>query len=83
MDESDTYLMILDEGRMKGFRWVILTLGEDQFGPPDASVRAGLQNIADLDRLKRIGAGPPGRPAGRSCWTRLEFAPCRCCGTVS
>ena len=71
MDESDTYLMILDEGRMKGFRWVILTLGEDQFGPPDASVRAGLQNITDLDRLKRIArrtpqsdqlAGNPGYP---------------------
>jgi hypothetical protein len=54
MEESDTYLMILDEGQEKGFREAILIQAEDRFGPPDASVKAGLQNITDLDRLKRI-----------------------------
>jgi hypothetical protein len=59
MEESDTYLMILDQGQEKGFREIILMLGEDQFGPPDASVKAGLQNITDLDRLKRIARRTP------------------------
>jgi hypothetical protein len=59
MEESDTYLMILDQGQEKGFREIILMLGEDQFGSPDASVKAGLQNITDLDRLKRIARRTP------------------------
>ncbi len=54
MEESDAYLMILDQGQERGFRETILMLGEDQFGPPDAAVRAGLLNITDLDRLKRL-----------------------------
>ena len=54
MDESDTYLAILDEGQEKGIRGVILLQGEDRLGPPDASVRAALQNITDLARLNRI-----------------------------
>ena len=59
MDESDTYLMILDEGQEKGIRGVILLLGEDRLGPPDGSVRAALQNITDLDRLNRIARRTP------------------------
>ena len=54
MEESDTYLMILDEGKEKGLREAILIQGEDRFGPPDASVKAALSNITDLDRLKRL-----------------------------
>ena len=59
MEESDTYLMILDQGEERGLRGIILLLGEDQFGPPNASVKAGLQNITDLDRLKRIARRTP------------------------
>jgi len=59
MEASDAYLMILDEGQESGFREIILLQGEDQFGPPNASVKAGLQNITDLDRLKRIARRPP------------------------
>ncbi len=54
MQESDTYLMILDEGQEKATREIILVLGEDRLGPPDESVKAGLNNITDLNRLKRI-----------------------------
>ena len=59
MEESDTYLMILDEGQEKASREIILILGEDRLGPPDASVKAALQNITDLDRLKRIARRTP------------------------
>ena len=59
MEESDTYLMILDEGQAKGLRWVILLLGEDRLGPPDASVRARLQDITDLERLMQMARRTP------------------------
>jgi hypothetical protein len=59
MQESDTYLAILDEGQEKGFRRVILIQGEDRFGPPDEAVKASLHSITDLDRLERIARHTP------------------------
>jgi hypothetical protein len=59
MQESDTYLMILDEGQEKGIRQVILVLGEDRFGPADESVKARLNDITDLNRLMRIARQTP------------------------
>src|SRR5205823_5944186 len=35
MQESDTYLMILDEGQEKATRADILVVGEERFGPPE------------------------------------------------
>jgi len=58
--ESDTYLMILDEGQEKATRELILIFGEDRFGqPPDEAVKARLNNITDLNRLKRIARQTP------------------------
>jgi len=54
MQESDTYLAILDEGKESFAREVILLQGEDRFGPPEESVRAQLNTITDLERLKRM-----------------------------
>ena len=54
MQESDTYLMILDEGQENATRENILVFGEERFGPPDESVRAQLQAVTDLARLKRM-----------------------------
>jgi hypothetical protein len=54
MQESDTYLMILDEGREKALRETILIQGEDRFGPPDDAIKAGVHDIADLNRLQRM-----------------------------
>src|SRR5262249_23238722 len=48
MHESDTYLAILDEGKESFAREVILLQGEDQFGPPEESVRTQLNAITDL-----------------------------------
>jgi hypothetical protein len=59
MHESDTYLAILDEGQEKAIREVILVLGEDRFGQPDDTVKARLQSITDLDRLKRLARQTP------------------------
>jgi hypothetical protein len=54
MDESDTYLMILDEGQVKATRENILVFGEERLGPCDEAVRSQLANVTDLDRLKRM-----------------------------
>ena len=59
MRESDTYLMILEEGQGKGIREIILIQGEDRFGPPDDSVKASLDKITDLNRLMRIARQTP------------------------
>jgi hypothetical protein len=54
MEESDTYLMILDQGQEKRAKKDILLVGEKRFGAPDESVKAQLDAITDLDRLDRM-----------------------------
>jgi hypothetical protein len=54
MNESDTYLMILDEGRMKQAQEDILMYGEEKFGPPQEALKAQLNSITDLQRLERM-----------------------------
>jgi predicted transposase YdaD len=58
MQESDTYLAILEEGEEKGqekaTREDILLFGEGKFGPPAESIKIKLSTITDLPRLKRM-----------------------------
>jgi hypothetical protein len=54
MEESDTYLMILEKGEEKATREDILAVGEERFGSPEEAVRVQLRNITDLERLKRM-----------------------------
>ena len=54
MQESDTYLAILDEGQEKFARRAILLVGEERLGTPDESTKERLSNITDLARLKRM-----------------------------
>jgi predicted transposase YdaD len=54
MKESTTYKAILDEGRAEEARKVLLLLGNEKLGPPDASTREALEAITDLDRLERM-----------------------------
>jgi hypothetical protein len=54
MQESATYLAILDEGREKATRESILLVGDERLGPPEESVKAQLNLVTDLDRLKRM-----------------------------
>jgi hypothetical protein len=55
MHESDTYLAIIDEGQEKCARDDILLVGEESIGPADEAVRAQLNLVTDLPRLKRMG----------------------------
>jgi hypothetical protein len=59
MQESDTYLAILDEGEERGLRKIILALGEDRLGPPGEPVKTSLRNITDLGRLTRMARQAP------------------------
>jgi hypothetical protein len=54
MEESDTYLMIFEQGQQIQGRMNILIVGEERLGPCDEAVRSQLANITDLDRLKRM-----------------------------
>jgi hypothetical protein len=53
MKESSTYQAILGEGGVNELRKVLLLLGGKQFGPPDANVRAKIEETNDLPRLER------------------------------
>ena len=54
MQESDTYLAIIDEGREKQLKEDILRLGKRRFSPADEASKSTLQAISDLDRLERL-----------------------------
>ena len=54
MQESDTYLMILEEGQEKRARKDILIVGQERLGPPDVSAKAQLESVTDLERLDRM-----------------------------
>ena len=54
MEESDTYLMILDEGQEKQAKKSILLVGGKRLGPADESVKSQLAGITDLERLDRM-----------------------------
>jgi hypothetical protein len=58
MQESDTYLMILEEGQEKQARKTVLLIGEKKLGPADASVKAQLDRDASVDeKVDGLGHG--------------------------
>ena len=54
MRDSDTYLAILDEGRIEEVKKLILRLGPKWLGVPAENVAAALAAITDLERLERL-----------------------------
>src|SRR5205814_4850223 len=54
MQESDTYLAILDEGRLAEIKASILRLGRLRFGEPGESVTTAINALEDLEHLRRI-----------------------------
>lgn len=71
LEESDTFLAILDRGEERGIRKMILAQGEDRFGPADEAVKSELDNIHDLERLHRIGRAAP----KAASWQELLVTP--------
>jgi len=62
MKESSTYQAIVAEGRAEGLvegqakeaRRLLLILGQDKFGVPDAATRAAINAITDIKRLEKL-----------------------------
>jgi hypothetical protein len=54
MQESDTYLMIVDEGQEKARRYDVLVVGQERLGPAPESVKGRLDNVTDLEHLLRM-----------------------------
>lgn len=54
LEESDTYLMILEQGEERARRGDILLVGEARLGSADESVRSQLATVSDPERLKRM-----------------------------
>ena len=52
MQESDTYLAILDEGVLQSAAQMVLRLGEKKFGPAPDDVVTAVKGIEDLARLE-------------------------------
>jgi hypothetical protein len=71
MQESDTYLAILDEGQEKAYKKAILLVGEERFSPAEELVKAQLSTITDLDRLERMIC----RSAKAASWQEILDTP--------
>jgi hypothetical protein len=54
MRDSDTYMMIIDEGRLEEAKSFILRLGKKRFGAADEAITTKLSAITDLERLHRL-----------------------------
>ena len=54
LEESDTYLMILEQGEERATRRDILLVGEARLGAADEAVRNRLANVKDSERLTRM-----------------------------
>ena len=54
LEESDTYLMILERGEERARRSDVLLVGEKRLGTADQSIRDELERVADRERLKRM-----------------------------
>jgi hypothetical protein len=54
MEESDTFLMILEQGEERARRESILEAGEIRLGSCNEDTRAELASVTDLARLKRM-----------------------------
>lgn len=54
LEESDTYLMILEQGEERATRRHVQLVGEERLGAADETVREQLANVADPERLERM-----------------------------
>jgi hypothetical protein len=55
MRQSDTYLAILDEGRIDQAKRMVLLMGGKRFGAPSEAAKAALDAMKDLEQLERLG----------------------------
>ena len=71
LEESSTYQMLLDRGRIDEARRLLLLQGEIRFGPPDGPVRTAIDSLGDLEQLERLSR----RLLATTSWSELLAAP--------
>ena len=75
MKESTTYLAILHEGRaegrIEGERGLLLKIGRQKFGGPDAEALAAVESLSSLEEID----GLANRLMGASSWKELLNRP--------
>lgn len=71
LEESDTYLMILEQGEERATRRDILLVGEARLGAADEAVKNRLADIKDAERLTRMVQ----KAATASTWGEILEAP--------
>lgn len=71
MQKSDTYLAILDEGQEKFAREAIRLVGEERLGPAEGWVNVQLDNVMDLEHLRRMVR----RAAKAASWQEILDTP--------
>jgi hypothetical protein len=71
MEESDTYLMIIDEGQEKHAKKAVLLVGGKRLGAANDDVRARLAAITDLERLDRMLVQAVTAPS----WQEILYTP--------
>lgn len=54
MEESDTFLAIIDQGQERFAKKAVRLIGEDKLGPPEEAIKLQLDSITDLERLERM-----------------------------
>ena len=55
VEDSTTYQYIIEQGALRGVRALLLEQGASKFGAPTEKVKASIQELEDLPRLKRMG----------------------------
>lgn len=70
LEESDTYLMIIEQGEERATRRDIFLVGEARLGAADEAVKNRLAEIKDADRLTRMVQKVP-RPQHGKRFLRL------------
>ncbi len=54
MRESDTYMMILEEGHLEEAKKLLLRLGWRKFDAPDEGVKSAIDAMMDVEQIERI-----------------------------
>jgi hypothetical protein len=54
LEESTTYQMIVDEGRLQEARKILLLVGRQKLGAADPSITLVLETVKDVERLERM-----------------------------
>lgn len=71
MEESDTYMELIERGQLKEAKRIVLRAGQKRFGPPPEGARAAVEGTTDIEWLERLND----RILDVSSWRELLESP--------